>query len=176
MASPKSSSMGHAFESYVRMLMMREELEARTFDSRPAVGKRHEDYKELKQLTLPKCTAMRLRQNIAQAVLDEPEPGILFHPVSEYFPLIDFCFKAPNNTYYAVQVTNSTTHDANLGKIEALKNELDPFNSHELKLIYAIPYDYINKFVTNPVDVRVVGVTAIVIGIPNPSEGMEERR
>jgi hypothetical protein len=117
---------------------------------------------------------MRLRQNIAKAVLDEPEAGILFHPDSEYFLLIDFCFKTPN-TYYAVQVTHSTTHDANLDRIEALKNELDPFNSHELKLIYAIPYDYINKFVTNPVDVRVVGVTAIVIGIPNPSETMHRK-
>jgi len=94
--------------------------------------------------------------------------AVLFHPVSEQNPLIDFIFKV-GKVFYAVQVTTAKTHDAEEAKIEKLVRDLKLRKGEKLKLLYAVPLDHFETFDTKPVEPSTPACPVTVIGIPNPS-------
>jgi hypothetical protein len=180
------STMGYAFESYVRRLMLNTKQAARTFEWRLAEGahKRKKNKGPLQERVLPKCTEVRICSDIPQAVRTSKKAGIVFHPVSKHYPLIDFGFRHGKKNFYAVQVTIAKRHSTDKEGIRALAKELGVSHGDTLTVIYAVTVSLIKTFSTTPVDIhhmvrksiKGVTVSVIVVGIPNPKDSQTRNR
>jgi hypothetical protein len=192
LGSKERSTLGHGFEAYVRRFLPHAaNASARNFVCRLALEARNPQ-RERNFLQLPQCTEIRLCLDIGTAMCDSKkarEERVIFHSVSEQFPLVDFCFK-DGKIFYAVQVTVATSHDSSKKKIKHFADSLNMTRGEELKLIYAVPLDRFTsekKFATSPVSIHnelrkkskkhgdfiVEDVTVMVIGIPNPGQQLE---
>jgi hypothetical protein len=134
------------------------------------LAKAKKDQQTRSSIALPHCSENRL---VSDPVVEvrEAGDGIVFHSVSHQFELIDFIFKF-EMVFYAVQVTVSQKHDADPEKIAKLIETLRLKRGESLSLIYAVPLDHFEKFVTAPADPnrgKKQPVTVSVIGIPNPA-------
>jgi hypothetical protein len=171
--APKSSSMGDAFEVYVRLLMIGLPASGREFDARLAVGMKHDDRSLREKLKLPKCSAVQQSLDIFSAVRNGDDL-VVYHPVNEFNPLIDFVFK-DGPIFYAVQVTIGKTHDAEKTKIEDMVRELQLARGEQVMLLYAVPAFHFENFVTIPVEPAVPNCPVKVIAIVNPTENVKQQ-
>jgi hypothetical protein len=180
------STMGHAFECYVRKLMLHAELEMLSFECRFAVQKK-DTQRKLTKCILPRCNAIRLCTDIHKAVRESEDELTVFHSVSEQFPLIDFCFKH-EKIFYAVQVTIGDSHDSEKEKIKQFVEKLKLEKGQRIELIYAVPSSRLSSFANKPANIHhelmdrkkggyvVDRVTVRVIGVTNPSNSQTMRR
>lgn len=147
------SVLGSLFEPIVRFYMMQtrvyERSSAVSFTQRGA-GKRT---RVVTPFELTGCDNMVFAVDPSKRVKIGPEKT-LFHSTNHQYPLIDMIFKI-GKTYYAVQATVSTKHDASPDKIEALAKTLNLKHDEELHIFYAVPLEIMPKFNTNPVNPRI---------------------
>jgi hypothetical protein len=172
LAETKPGPRGYLFESYARNLMLQS---GGNYATRDAVGKKKKgEEPPPTQLAreLGGCREIRLVADVL-AALREGEYDVVYHSCDNAFPLLDFAYKKMDDGVCVFTLVNATvgkSHDAALEKITRACKCLDTEIVHRVCLVYAVPMDNFQDFMTNPVEPSTPGCQVIVAGIPQPCE------
>ena len=126
----KDSVQGHAFEEYVRALMLTQ---------LPPLPCR---YYKSKHFQFPRCTRIQMVSDPLLSVR-QLEERVVYHSVSQQYPWVDFAIKQ-GKLVIAVQVTTGATHSTSPSDIDKLVRLCGP--TLQVVVVYAVPLELLGSF------------------------------